>query len=230
MSLGSRLGSILSRAARSRTVRRAARDLGRSAVDALRNGDGSASRGQDGGPRGEGGGSDGAGGGTRGDRQRPTGRASSGDGEHAVLRDRSSSPAPSISYAPSADGDADPGEIVWAWVHFEEDIAQGKDRPVLVLALEDASTGGSDGSGPAVVALMLTSRDRGQGTHTDEHGATWVDIGTGSWDSQRRPSEVRVDRLLRIPASAVRREGARVDRGKFDAVVAEARRVHGWGS
>lgn len=229
MSLGSRLGSILSRAARSRTVRRAARDLGRSAVDALRNGEGNGSHG--GGQRSRGGQPGGqqhhgrqSGGQTSG------GRTDGSAGEHAVLRDRSASPAPAITYAPSADGDADPGEIVWAWVHFEEDIAQGKDRPVLVLALEDASVGGSDGSGPAVVALMLTSRDRGQGTHTDEHGATWVDIGTGPWDSQHRPSEVRVDRLLRIPASAVRREGARVDRETFDRVVAETRRVHDWAS
>lgn len=215
MSLGSRLGSILTRAARSRTVRRAARDLGRSAADALRNG--------------EGGGSHGDGHRSRGQSpEQSRGQADGSTGEHAVLRDRSSSPAPAITYAPSADGDADPGEIVWAWVHFEEDAHQGKDRPVLVLALEDASVGGADGSGQAVVALMLTSRDRGQDTHTDEHGATWVDIGTGSWDSQHRPSEVRVDRLLRIPASAVRREGARVDRERFDAVVAEAGRVHGW--
>ncbi|MBK0330166.1 type II toxin-antitoxin system PemK/MazF family toxin [Brachybacterium sp. MASK1Z-5] len=219
MSLGSRLGSILTRAARSRTVRRAARDLGRSAADALRNGEGGGSRGDGHRSRGQS---------PEQSHGTPRGQTGGSAGEHAVLRDRSSSPAPAISYAPSADGDADPGEIVWAWVHFEEDIAQGKDRPVLVLALEDASVGGADGSGQAVVALMLTSRDRGQGTHTDEHGATWVDIGTGSWDSQHRPSEVRVDRLLRIPASAVRREGARVDRDRFDAVVAEARRVHGW--
>ncbi|MFE5775025.1 type II toxin-antitoxin system PemK/MazF family toxin [Brachybacterium sp. NPDC056505] len=211
MSLGSRLGSILTRAARSRTVRRAARELGRSAADALRSGEGNGSREGGHSPHG-----------------RSRDRADGSTGEHAVLRDRSSSPAPAITYAPSADGDADPGEIVWAWVHFEEDVHQGKDRPALVLALEDASVGGADGSGQAVVALMLTSRDRGQGTHTDTRGATWVDIGTGSWDSQHRPSEVRVDRLLRIPASAVRREGARVDRERFDAVVAEARRVHGW--
>ncbi|WP_316249005.1 hypothetical protein [Brachybacterium sp. Z12] len=46
---------------------------------------------------------------------------------------------------------------------FEEDLSQGKDRPVLVIAEEDASIGGADGAGEVLIALMLTSRDRGRG-------------------------------------------------------------------
>ena len=37
-----------------------------------------------------------------------------------------------VHYAPDLDGDADPGEVVWAWVPYEEDPTQVKDRPVLV--------------------------------------------------------------------------------------------------
>ena len=37
------------------------------------------------------------------------------------------------SYRPRRDGEPDPGEVVWAWVPFEDDPQQGKDRPVLVL-------------------------------------------------------------------------------------------------
>ena len=72
---------------------------------------------------------------------------------------------------------------------------------------------------------MLTSRDRTEAgaTRTDEHGATWVDIGAGDWDRQGRPSEVRADRLLRLSPAAVRREGARLDRERFDRVVAAVR-------
>ena len=33
------------------------------------------------------------------------------------------------------DGEPDPGEVVWAWVPYEDDPAQGKDRPVLVVGL-----------------------------------------------------------------------------------------------
>ena len=45
-----------------------------------------------------------------------------------VVRDR-------IYYAPSADGLPEPGEVCWAWVPYEEDASQGKDRPVLVVGM-----------------------------------------------------------------------------------------------
>ena len=41
---------------------------------------------------------------------------------------------PPFQYAPNPDGDADPGEVVWTWVSYEDDPSQGKDRPVVVLA------------------------------------------------------------------------------------------------
>lgn len=37
--------------------------------------------------------------------------------------------ASSPTYAPVANGRPDPGEVVWAWVPYEEDTSQGKDRP-----------------------------------------------------------------------------------------------------
>lgn len=148
----------------------------------------------------------------------------------AALADRSSAPPVSLTYAPRRDEDPDPGEVVWAWVPYEEDLSQGKDRPVLVLAEEDASRGGHDGSGPVLIALMMTSRDRAATgeVHTDQHGSTWIDIGTGPWDRQGRDSEVRADRLLRIPPAAVRREGARLPRQRFARVAAAVGDVHGW--
>jgi hypothetical protein len=39
---------------------------------------------------------------------------------------------------------------------------------------------------------------------------------------------VRLDRLLELDPATVRREGAALDRARFDLVVAEARRVQGW--
>ena len=39
-----------------------------------------------------------------------------------------------VAYAPEADGEPDPGEVVWAWVAYEDDPSRGKDRPVLLLA------------------------------------------------------------------------------------------------
>lgn len=155
-------------------------------------------------------------------------RTSEGSADEHGLRDRPSQPPIELSYSPVDDDRPDPGEIVWAWVPFEEADGRGKDRPVLVLAREAASTGGRDGAGEVLIALMLTSHDRGQATHTDRRGATWVDIGSGPWDRQGRPSEVRMDRLLRLPIDDVRREGARLDRRRFADMADAARRSHGW--
>ncbi|WP_309135594.1 type II toxin-antitoxin system PemK/MazF family toxin [Cellulomonas sp.] len=122
-------------------------------------------------------------------------------------------------WAPAADGDPDPGEVVWAWVPYEDDPAQGKDRPVLVLARE----------GRTLVALMLSSQDHDRDAADEaRHGRVWTDVGTGAWDARRRPSEVRLDRVLRLPADAVRREGAALDRAVFDRVARSAARLHGW--
>lgn len=40
---------------------------------------------------------------------------------------------PPVTYAPHPGEMADPGEIVWGWVPYEEDHTQGKDRPLLVV-------------------------------------------------------------------------------------------------
>ncbi|WDF31899.1 type II toxin-antitoxin system PemK/MazF family toxin [Arthrobacter agilis] len=112
-----------------------------------------------------------------------------------------------LAYSPSADGRPDPGEIVWTWVPYEEDPAQGKDRPVLLIGT----------SGGALLGLMLTSRDR---NNARDHDDRYVDIGTGAWDRQGRPSEVKVDRLLRIEPGDIRREGAVLPRHQFERVIA----------
>ncbi len=120
-----------------------------------------------------------------------------------------------ITYDPRPDGLPDPGEIVWAWVPYEDDAGQGKDRPVLVIARD----------GDDLLGLMLTSKDHDA---RPDDGREWFDVGTGDWDSQRRPSEVRLDRVLRLSPTAVRREGAALDRARFDQVAAAARTALGW--
>lgn len=116
-----------------------------------------------------------------------------------------------VSYSPDLDGDADPGEVVWGWVPFEEDHSQGKDRPSLVV--------GRDGRW--VLALMLTSKDHipgGIGEVREDRHARWMNIGTGEWDSQGRPSEIRLDRVIRLDPDSIRREGAIMPREVFDHV------------
>ena len=144
----------------------------------------------------------------------PTPRGGSTPGAAAYPGDYTGPLRP--EYAPRPDGRPDPGEIVWTWVPFEEDHSQGKDRPVLLV--------GRDGQW--LLGLQLTSKDHDTpGRRPDPR---WVDIGTGTWDRQGRPSEVRLDKLLVLDPARVRREGAALDRERFDRVIAEARRVQGW--
>ncbi|MBM7807135.1 hypothetical protein JOD57_002972 [Geodermatophilus bullaregiensis] len=135
---------------------------------------------------------------------------------------RPAAPAPAgidVGHRPRADGRPDPGEVVWAWVPFDEGDGRGKDRPVLVVGRR----------GDELVGLVLSSKDHDRDAADEaRHGRTWMDVGTGGWDGRRRPSEVRLDRLLVLDPARVRREGAALDRQLFDEVVAAARRTQGW--
>ncbi|MGP4032044.1 type II toxin-antitoxin system PemK/MazF family toxin [Pseudarthrobacter sp. 1C304] len=120
-----------------------------------------------------------------------------------------------VSYAPSPNGRPEPGEVVWTWVPYEEDHSQGKDRPVLLVG----------SSGRYLLGLMLTSKDHdGDARRADDY----VDIGTGPWDRQWRPSEAKLDRILQVSPQDVRREGAILDAGRFNMVAAALRTRHGW--
>jgi PemK-like, MazF-like toxin of type II toxin-antitoxin system len=124
------------------------------------------------------------------------------------------------TYSPELDGEPDPGEVVWAWVPYEDDPQQGKDRPVLVLAR----------TGSSLVCLYLTSKDHDRDADDEARsGRYWMDVGTGAWDAQGRESEVRLDRVLTLGESEVRREGAALDEIMFNAVI-EAAREHWTGS
>lgn len=105
-----------------------------------------------------------------------------------------------VEYSPDIDGDADPGEVVWTWVPYEDDPSKGKDRPVVIIGR----------SGSDLAGVPLTSKNRG-------HGA--VAVGTGGWDRSGRPSYAKVDQLIVVRERDVRREGSVLDRSRFDSVV-----------
>jgi hypothetical protein len=117
-----------------------------------------------------------------------------------------------LVYAPDLDGRADPGEIVWTWVVYEDDPARGKDRPVLVVGRERHT----------LLGLMLSSHER----HAEDRD--WIGIGCGSWDYDGRSSWVRLDRVLEVPEEGIRREGAILDREIFDRVAARLRADYSW--
>jgi hypothetical protein len=136
-------------------------------------------------------------------RPRPAGGART-----APARDR----ARRIAYAPDLDGAADPGEIVWTWVPYEEDDGRGKDRPVLVVGRE----------GRDLVGLMLSS----QAERADDRN--WIGVGSGKWDGQGRPSYVRLDRVIEVGEHEIRREGAVLDERRFERVADALRTRYGW--
>jgi PemK-like, MazF-like toxin of type II toxin-antitoxin system len=122
-----------------------------------------------------------------------------------------------LAFRPQDDGEPDPGEVVWAWVPYDEGDGRGKDRPVLVVGRRGAD----------LVGLMLSSQDHDRDAADEaRHGRTWMDVGRGGWDPRGRPSEVRLDRLLLLPPGSARREGAALGRAVFDDVVTALRALH----
>ncbi|WP_459549779.1 type II toxin-antitoxin system PemK/MazF family toxin [Nocardia sp. X0981] len=134
------------------------------------------------------------------------------------VRPAASTPVPTaqrarqVVYAPHLDGRADPGEIVWTWVPFEEDPSNGKDRPVLVVG-RDRHT---------LLGLMLSSNP------VRAQDPDWVGIGAGTWDHQGRDSWVRLDRVLDVPEDGIRREGAILPRELFDRIAHRLVREYHW--
>ena len=86
-----------------------------------------------------------------------------------------------------------PAKSSGSWVPYEEDHTQGKDRPVLLVGRDREW----------LLGLMLTSKDHDNGAGVNNY----VDIGTGSWDRQGRPSEINVGRVIRL-IGAIRRASA----------------------
>jgi hypothetical protein len=113
-----------------------------------------------------------------------------------------------VEYSPCLDGDPDPGEVVWAWVPYEDDPSQGKDRPLVIIGRR----------GTRLVGVPLTSKP-----HSNE---PQVGVGSGSWDRSGRPSYAKVERVIDIDPDGVRREGAVLPRALFDDIVEAVRRHH----
>ena len=126
----------------------------------------------------------------------------------AVREVRSTSQAATLSYSPDLDGLADPGEIVWAWVPYEEDPSRGKDRPLLVVGR----------TGRSLLGLMLSSRG--------EDGPDWLEIGP--WGRDGKTSHLRLDRVFVLDEDDIRREGAVLDGDRFARVAAVLMKLYGW--
>jgi sirohydrochlorin ferrochelatase len=134
--------------------------------------------------------------------------------ERATVHQVPTGDAPdAVTYSPDLDGRADPGEVVWAWVPYEDEPDRGKDRPLLVVG-RHAST---------LRALMLSSR--APNGHQAEH---WLELGSGAWDREARVSYLRLDRLFELGESDIRREGSVLEASRFELVAAALRSRYGW--
>ena len=70
-----------------------------------------------------------------------------------------------------------------------------------------------------LLGLQLTSADHDRDAEQEARaGRYWVDVGPGGWDRQGRPSEVRVNRILRVDPGAVRRQSVSLSEERFDEV------------
>ena len=117
-----------------------------------------------------------------------------------------------ITYAPDHDGDPDAGEIVWTWVPYAENDGRGKDRPVLVIARQNADR---------VYAVRLTSK-----AHDGDRD--FLPLGSGEWDAQGRPSWVDIEQLYSVHRAGMRREASALDLQRFARVADALHRRYGW--
>lgn len=117
-----------------------------------------------------------------------------------------------VSYAPVRNGAPDPGEIVWGWVPYAEDPADGKDRPLLVIGRRDDEHSW---------AMKLTSRPRdGDRDH--------LPIGSGAWDASGRPSWLDIDQVYLVHRYGIRREAGELDRARFRSIASALSKRYGW--
>ncbi len=67
-------------------------------------------------------------------------RRPEGDGRQAATAVTIPGSGLQVVYAPDLDGHPDPGEVVWTWIPYEDDPAQGKDRPAIVIGVDGATS------------------------------------------------------------------------------------------
>lgn len=118
----------------------------------------------------------------------------------------------SIFYAPNMDGQVDPGEVVWFWVPDEKSEAKLTERALVVV-----------GRHANLVLGLITSPN-------PMHALSekWIDIGSGPWDDAGRKSWLRLDKVIKVPETAIRRQGAVIPLQRFHLIANRLRADYGW--
>ena len=135
----------------------------------------------------------------------PTSGGTGGSLRGAVLPDVSAKDV-RFAYRPRhPDGHADPGEVVWARVPFEDDPTQGKDRPVLIVG---RATNGN------LVGVQLSTKTHHAGSFPIEWGSD-------------KTSHLRPERFIQVDLTNYRKEGAYIKKPVFQEIVATLTKRHG---
>ena len=121
--------------------------------------------------------------------------------------------ARNLYYGPDMDGNAEPGEVVWALVPS----TPPEERAMLVVGRDHHD----------VLALLIHC---GEEPVSDPASATeeWLGIGTGDWDASGQPGWLRLDLLLVVPEASIHRRGATLPARRFDRVANRLRDTYHW--
>lgn len=118
----------------------------------------------------------------------------------------------SLFYAPNMDGHVDPGEVVWFWVAPDDQTGSLTERALVVVGRH----------GDLIIGLLTSPNP----SHADS--TNWLDIGAGPWDDAGRQSWVRLDKVIKVPETAIRRQGAVIPEHRFNRIANRLRSDHGW--
>ncbi|AWB85123.1 hypothetical protein C3E79_08380 [Corynebacterium liangguodongii] len=106
------------------------------------------------------------------------------------------------------DGQAEPGEVVWASVPSDPP----RERSLLIIGREHHD----------LLALLISPAKE------HAHSPDWLDIGSGEWESSGEPCWVRVDKTLVVAETDVHRRGASIPLRRFERVAHRLREDYGW--
>lgn len=129
----------------------------------------------------------------------------------ATVKTPTENHARSTIYAPDMDGQADPGEVVWADIRPRR--GEGIQRRAVLIIGRNRHT---------LLTLLISSNE----DHSDH--SNWLPIGPGAWDMHRADSWVRVDKILEIPESQILRRGVHMPERRYDRIAQLLRKAYGW--
>ena len=110
------------------------------------------------------------------------------------------------------DGQADPGEVIWVWIQPNLPGHPARERAMVVVGR----------SQHLLLGLLISPNPE----HANEDN--WIDIGSGGWDVAGRQCWVRLDKILEVPESTIRRQGAIMPKSRFERIAQRLRSDYSW--